>query len=137
MNCGTLATYKRGCRCTKCRKANADYQHRYRKHAYLKKQLLVDAEPVRRKIRALHAIGWTQRQLSTMCGHATQLLTQPKVRQQVAENIDRLYQQLSGRPGQSKAARRIAARKGWPPPLAWDNIETGDLAEEAIRKEDK
>jgi hypothetical protein len=92
----------------------------------------ISAEVPRRKLQALQAIGWNGKTLAEHCGrHRRQLdyiatgecqWVGPEWR----EIIDRLYDELSNIRPDSLAAHRCrlkSARKGWLPPLAWDDIE--------------
>lgn len=80
-----------------------------------------------RRIQALSAIGWPQTSIGPKLGHgaqwANQLLARDEVFSSTAQKVDRLYRELCMTPGPSERARQTAKRHGWPPPLAWDNID--------------
>jgi hypothetical protein len=96
----------------------------------------VDATGTRRRLQALVAIGWTHTALAAeLCRSATSLARSmtsetvtPKTARQVSDLYDRLW---DNRPQHAtdeeltavNAARALAARHGWPPPMAWDDID--------------
>jgi lambda repressor-like predicted transcriptional regulator len=99
---------------------------------------LVDGLGTRRRLQALHAVGWDWASLATELGHvyprSLQPLavgTRPKVTRETAERVAVMYEQLaSGRRPASRAeeiqvtrAKARALRYGWAPPLAWDCID--------------
>lgn len=93
----------------------------------------VDAGPWRRRIQALVAIGHTQTWIAGQCGVALanlgkQLHYGDTITAGTARTWRDLYQQWHMTPGPSARARQIAARYGWAPPLAWDDIDAGILA---------
>ena len=45
------------------------------------------------------------------------------IHRDTAARVDAIYERLSGTPGGSKYALAVAARHGFVPPLAWDNID--------------
>lgn len=99
-----------------------------------------------RRLRALIAIGWSQSDLAARLGVTQQqvsLLTRgihPEVHVSTREAVTRLYDQLSmtvptHRPAHSvNRTRADAARKGWAPPLAWDDdqIDNPDAQPEGM-----
>lgn len=111
-----------------------------------------------RRVRALNALGWPLREIadrSGLCeqeiGHLANDDRGEWVHASTAAAVSRVYDDLSmtvpvgaTRPERSAhgRARNTAARKGWVPPLAWDDIDTdpapptaeptsGDLIEDA------
>lgn len=91
---------------------------------------LVDGLGTVRRIQALAAIGWTLTATAAALGWTLQnlgtLLGQAKVTRRTADAVAALYEQRSGTPGPSRAARQLAARRGWVPPLAWNDIDDTD-----------
>lgn len=91
----------------------------------------------KRRIQALCAIGWTQKELAERLGFAK--LTLNRLAQGHYETllverdkkIRRLYDELSAIPRfgtpEARKSRAWARKNGWAPPLAWDNID--DLKE--------
>jgi len=96
----------------------------------------VNATGTRRRLQALVAIGWTQTALAAELGRsATNLqrsMTSKAVTAHTARRVTKLYQRLwniqpphasSAQRAAIDAARARAARHGWQPPLAWDDID--------------
>ncbi|MGW8846566.1 hypothetical protein ACWGNE_02185 [Streptomyces xiamenensis] len=82
-----------------------------------------------RRVRALYAIGYTSRAISSAAGlddktirvllvgeHATTI-------QRVADTVAATYRRLATRPGPSRLAIRRAHTEGWHSPAAWDDID--------------
>ena len=93
-------------------------------------QGVVPALGIHRRIHALQALGWTQRDLCARLGwqhrRIAMLLCHDRIACSVARQIADLYEELSGEPGPSEKTRRIAVSKGWMPPLAYDDIDDPD-----------
>ncbi len=96
---------------------------------------LVDATGTRRRLQALAAIGWTFAQMADHLGYndATTVhhwTRSTRVTQSTAAAAAELYDAAWDKPQPPSLAadrsRRTAARKGWPPPLAWDDDEIDD-----------
>lgn len=91
---------------------------------------IVDATGIHRRINALRAIGWTQRamelRLGMTRGYLSTVLQRPTIYAETARKIADLYDELSATPGPCGRTRKIAQRKGWPPPLTWDDIDDPD-----------
>lgn len=92
----------------------------------------VNIVPTARRLQALIAIGYTQADLAARMGWTPQNIgalvhgRRPNCTHGVAKTVSDLYEQLSANPGPSKRSRALAARKGWAPPLAWDDIDNLD-----------
>lgn len=89
---------------------------------------IVDATGTRRRLQALVALGWTQTKLAASIGWTTAnlnnlILSDDDVTRATADLVADLYERLSMRPGPSTRASAVARRRGWAPPLAWDNID--------------
>lgn len=86
----------------------------------------VPALGVRRRIRALIAMGWTHEHMLAHSGVRT-ACTLNQVGEWVTalthRRIDAMYEALAMTPGPSETSRKRAARHGYPPPLAWDDID--------------
>lgn len=102
----------------------------YRKRRYLNsgRPLMVSSLGTRRRIRALMALGWRAADISASCGWSTAeavtiLMTRNLVKPETRVRIDLVYEQLCMRLGPSNDNRRRALAAGWPPPLAWDDID--------------
>ncbi len=82
-----------------------------------------------RRLQALAAIGYGLLDLTEHLGWAksrvqnVQTLKARRVRRVTAEHVARVYDALAMTPGPSTRARDLALRKGWAPPLAWDDDE--------------
>jgi transcriptional regulator with XRE-family HTH domain len=95
----------------------------------------VDAAGTRRRLRALVAVGWSGRALAARLAmepaHLSRILRdRPTVSGATARRVRELYDELWDQPPpQSTRGERISAaksrahavRRGWPPPLAWDD----------------
>jgi transcriptional regulator with XRE-family HTH domain len=85
-----------------------------------------------RRLRALHAIGWTQTEIARRIGWTLQnlnryFISDPEmINRGTAVDIARVFDQLQLIPGPSERARRHAKKLGWPPPLAWDEDTIDD-----------
>lgn len=100
---------------------------------------LVPAHGAERRIRALLALGWTHAHITeAMDGrHSNLVLSKPSgagrrmgpgrwVTKATHDAVVQAYDALSMSPGPSSLGRQRAARLGYPPPLAWDNIDDPD-----------
>jgi lambda repressor-like predicted transcriptional regulator len=133
---GTTTGYRLGCRSDCCRKAMAASMALRRRRQYLARtnELAVPNIGTRRRIQALVALGWSLSEISREAGydrsHAALILTRPGPLQQTTANrIAEVYGRLSMTlpPQRTKVekidasrSRNLARRKGWLPPLAWD-----------------
>lgn len=119
--------------CNNCAKAEWRYR-KQRKLDHLRgKPRLVPAQGPLRRIQALQALGWTGQQIATEAGlslatlRSIQYHKSTTIRRPTAEAIADAYERMSMRRPEGRYAHRsrlVAARKGWPPPLAWDCIDT-------------
>lgn len=101
---------------------------------------LVDATGTRRRIQALAAVGFTFTSLAPHLSTnrlyvgdiAVADLVMARTARRTAEVYDRLWDadplQHGATVGGVSRARRLAAREGWPPPLAWDDDTIDDPA---------
>lgn len=84
----------------------------------------------RRRVQALSAIGWSLQEVADRAGVSKQALAGSlrahRVTARVARTIRGIYLELENTPGPSERTRRHAARQGWPPPGAWDDIDDPD-----------
>lgn len=130
---GTTAGYWTGCRERCCREArNADERLRRKHRDVFGINRSVPAIGTQRRIQALMVLGWTSRDIAERCGWATpqavtELLTARRfIQRSTAALVAAAYDELSMRPGPSAQNRVRCRRKGWAPPLAWDNIDDPD-----------
>jgi hypothetical protein len=102
----------------------------------------VNATGTHRRAQALTAIGWPQpelaRRLSMTTSNFRTMLRQPSVSAATARAIVRLYGDLwDQKPSLPEAdvtrAQELAAQRGWPPPLAWDDDAIDDPAAEPAK----
>jgi hypothetical protein len=93
-----------------------------------------DATGSRRRLQALAAIGWSSLEVKEASGVSNGFLSAVRaghhetLRPFFADKIAEAYDSLSMRVGPSTRARNLAQRKGWVPPLAWDDDEIDDPA---------
>lgn len=133
---GTVDAYTRDrCRCDECGAVQREALRRYRKlKAYGRwPEQWCEPHRITRRLQALAALGyndqrlareldvdgaWVRRVLLGETGDVARLATLRKVSE--------VYDRLSGTPAQGRwvnYAKRRAARHGWVPPLAWDDID--------------
>lgn len=125
--------------CQPCRTAHAKQHKGFRDRKYIQRldSLLVDPAPTIRRIRALQAIGWTLNDIDQETGGSGSnaiwnVLHQPSVHVDTAAKFAALYDRLHMTPGPSNRTRGLAVRRGWLPPLAYDDIETGAVDTHAV-----
>lgn len=106
--------------------------HRYKMRALGQWRPRVDATGTARRLQALVALGYSVNHIGELLDRTpvwvSQLLNhhRVKVNGDTAHNIAELYDRLSMTPGPSQQARNRAIRKGWMPPLAWDEGSIDD-----------
>jgi transposase-like protein len=124
------------------RAAHAAALARTRQQTYLRRgaPLHVPAHGTTRRIRALHALGWTGADLGARLGVSLYRVSQlaveksPTVHPDTAAAVRRLYAALSMTVPDHHPAwllartRRTAAAKGWAVPLLWDDHALDDPA---------
>ena len=104
-------------------------------HELAKDRQLVGATGTARRLQALVAIGYTQVFLCESIGVTASngcrlfdIRRQSHVQAATARRVETVFNALQLTPGPSDRARRHAQRKGWPPPLAWDEDTIDDPA---------
>lgn len=119
-------------RCDACRTAARLYEQTRQTRRYLARgSLTVDGTGTRRRVRALVAIGWTMQEIDTALGmkrgYSSKLSNETgPVLRNTAVAVEAMYSTRSMTPKVGWLAerqRRIAASKGWAPPLAYDDID--------------
>lgn len=129
--------------CGPCIAASTEYQRKLEIDHILGRPRRVDATGTIRRLQALAAIGWSTVDLAEYLDRSpcdlrkTRTGYWPTVRRGTAQAVAALYEQLCMTPGPSKVARAAAARGGWLPPLAWDDIDTDEQASDALTCADK
>lgn len=94
----------------------------------------IDSTGSLRRLRALHAIGWTQTEIARRIGWTLQnlnryFISEPDmINRGTAVAIAELFNDLQLIPGPSERARRHAKKQGWLPPLAWDEDDIDNPA---------
>lgn len=124
----THVAYTRwGCRCPKAREEARIYRKRLRHGRQPPGR--VPALGTARRLRALAAAGYSWPDLAAHLGVSRQrvgrLASDPDglVYARTAATIVSLFTALAATPGRSTDARAFAARQGWAPPMAWDDID--------------
>ena len=121
----TYNDYCRGCRCPEARNATRLYYKRRREGR--QGAILVDATGTHRRLQALCAMGYSMAELSRMLGRSERylavILDHKVINPKSAALVAALYDAHSHIPGPSNRAKLRALKKGWKPPLAWDNID--------------
>lgn len=118
-----------------CRSRTKAYSRRYDKLRRLGYHMHIDGTVTRRKMRALQAIGYTLTEMGRRIGRHQQSLSDTlhgdaPVHRTTARLIDELYTELHMTPAVGPVAertRKMAARLGYAPPLAWDDIDNDEL----------
>jgi hypothetical protein len=135
---GTRAAYtKDGCRCFGCRLANSRISAQAAAGGGFSEGLLLPRCAVTRRLEALHAVGWSESAIARQLGVSKQAVNNLRAHSgqyvaastvaRVAAVYDRLWDKA---PGDRFATRTInwAARRGFAPPLAWDDDTINDPA---------
>lgn len=102
----------------------------------------VDAAGTRRRVQALMALGYSMSVQAAHLGKTVsnfyKVLRNPKVFASTARAVRDLYNALSMTPAPlshgAKLARSMAARNGWPTPVAWDD-DLIDLPDDVLQAE--
>ncbi|MCA1670928.1 MAG: hypothetical protein LC799_01540 [Actinobacteria bacterium] len=85
-----------------------------------------------RRVGALRRLGHTTRHIADAAGVGLKGLEGALARREFSDHMSaalaRAYEALSGSPGTSRAAARVAARRGIPGPLAWEDVDIDDPA---------
>ena len=89
----------------------------------------VDAAGTRRRIQALARAGWSMRHVAGRLGVTISTVSayarpgRKRVEARVARAVRDVYDDLASTPGDCTRSQKWAQRRGWPPPLAWDDID--------------
>lgn len=132
---GTVAGYNRiPCRDQCCRDAMARYKRGWTWDAMNGRNRIVDATGTRRRVEALMALGWSSNIIGQRAGvgptNMTRLRNAPTITTAMATRIAQVYNDLSMTlPPVTQAVanvRNLARRRGYLPPLAWDDDAIDD-----------
>ena len=99
----------------------------------------VDSIGISRRLQALVALGYNTVELGRLLDRTPTWVSQllhnrkPKCNGDSARDVIELYKRLSMTPGPSQYARDRAIRRGWMPPLAWDEDTIDDPAAQPNR----
>jgi len=125
---GTTSAYDWwGCRCADAREAFRLYRKRLAQGR--QPPALVPAVGTARRLQALVAIGYSWRDLAAKLGISNRrvaelaLAPEGRVHRTTVARVHTLFEELSGTPGTTRYAFVVAARHGFAPPLAWDDID--------------
>lgn len=133
--------------CDPCRKAANRNRKRYRYLAAVGKNATIDAAGLRRRVRALQALGWTLPQIAGAADLSFSTLLKPLYRSatcrtQTARAVARAYDRLcmtlppertAAERRNAAYARNLARKHGWAPPLAYDDIDDPDERPRGVR----
>lgn len=128
--------------CQACQEAR-HRQHKDReKRKYLEglESLEIDALGTHRRIRALQRLGWPAAEIGRRINpswpvpksNVWQILHHERVHVDTARAVDRVYLELWITRGPSRLTEKIAIRKGWAPPAAWDDIDSPDAVPQGM-----
>lgn len=125
---GTRGRYQTGCLCRPCRDAEFRYAKKLKVDRLQYGSRLIDGTGTRRRLQGLAYMGWSRPLIGARLGITKQAvadLDRPgrPVRRDTANRIARLYDELHMAPGPSSAVAALARKRGYQPPLAWDNID--------------
>lgn len=138
---GSVAGSRAGCQEQCCAKAiNRYHQILKLEHMSGAPSRLVPVTGTRRRVEALQWLGWSAAEISRRLGRNPTWLTQTTrkhavIRRETAEAVARVYDGLSMRlPNPATQSERLsvgrtqalARRRGYAPPLAWDDIDNDD-----------
>lgn len=119
--------------CAACKSAAAAYFARREMALADGRVFTVPARGSLRRIHALVAVGWSMEHQAAHLGVKKQAVQNfavkspdTMIRVASAKRYSDLYDELHMIAGPSERARQVARRKGWAPPLAWDDIDNDD-----------
>ncbi len=116
-----------GCRCPEGREAYRLYRKRQRENR--QPPAHVPGVGTARRLQALAALGYPWVALAPRLHVSPTRVRQLAdvvdgvVHRDTAAKVSAVFTELAATPGPSKYARTVAARNGWVPPLAWDDID--------------
>jgi hypothetical protein len=138
---GRSTGYRLGCRDQCCQAAVTAVVLRRRRRLYLEKidSTVMSSLGAQRRIRALVALGWSMAQISREADYTRaaigHVLRRDVIHRDTFDRVAAVYERLSmtlppvvTKTDKNSFARskNLAASNGWPPPLAWDDIDDPD-----------
>jgi hypothetical protein len=134
---GTTRGYHGGCREACCKRAMARYEKACRLDR-LRGGRAVPALGAQRRLQALMRLGWSSHAIAAAAGlrhrnHVWRIINGQKgkptvwIQRDTDQWVREVYERLSmtvPQGGYSNRTRAHAERKGWPPPLCWDDPDT-------------
>lgn len=138
---GTTAGFHSGCRELCCRRAYARYEKRGKIRRARGETWAIPALGAQRRIRALIRLGWTSTDIAAAAGwndrnYVLRILhgqsgrpcqwVERKTHAAIADVYERLSMVIPPHAPHRARSRSMAEKKGWPPPLAWENIDDPD-----------
>jgi hypothetical protein len=127
---GTLAGYKAGCRDQCCRTAAAHYQRWREYDQMLGRPRTLPSVGFRRRVEALRAIGWSMNDIGDAIGMDVRNIPAACRRRLIYrsthQKLAEAYERMCMNPPTDRLVerrKRIAAKRGCIPPLAWDDID--------------
>lgn len=122
----SASAYYYGCKSPEAKQRRSEQRKR---SDYLAKRGMparVSAVGFIRRYRALCCLGWTTDTQIEMAGirfDITHIMRRGHVHRSTHDAMVKLYDRLWDTPGPSSRTRLLAKRKGWLPPMAWDDDE--------------
>lgn len=120
--------------CAACKSAAAAYFARREMAIAEGRSYTVPARGSLRRIHALVAVGWSMEHQAAHLGVKKQAIQNfavkspdTMIRVASAKRYSDLYDELHMIAGPSDRARQVARRKGWAPPLAWNDIDNDEV----------
>lgn len=136
---GTTAGFHAGCHEPCCRAAINRYEKLTKHRQHVGIAWAIPALGVQRRIQALMSLGWTSTDIASECGLSNRngvlrilhgqkgkpcRWVERKTYRRFAEAYERLCMTIPDHTPIRARTRAIAARKGYLPPLVWDDIDT-------------
>lgn len=139
---GTMMMYEQhACRCFPCRLRSAERRRETRHGRRLGIERFTDATGTVRRLQALAAAGVPLPVIAARLGVTNQAVDHARarrnghlVRVDVAQRVREAYDELWNYPTPSRKTRTCALRRGWLPPMAWDDGTIDDPDAEPYRE---
>lgn len=123
--------------CDPCKRGAAQAEMRYQHDRIMGRARRVDPRGTQRRLHALSALGWTWKDIADEIGTSRSNIEKwanndprqfvyASTAARVSEVYDRLCMSLRG-DWVGERTRKAAVRKGYAPPLAWDDIDNDPL----------